>query len=84
MGKAHPCALGTCRALTCLLRQPWIIVEQEEQAERVGPNRIITLGTGVPEHEAVRLSCQPWGDELPRQGHVLEKTNSTNEKEKSG
>ena len=70
--------------MTCLPRQPWPIGGQEEQAERVGSDKIITLGTGVPRHEAVRFSCQPWGDELPWEGYVLQKTNSTDEKKKSG
>jgi len=61
-----------------------MIAEQEEQAERVGPTKIITLRKGVPTHETVRLSCQPQGDELPREGCVLEKTASSDEKKKSG
>jgi hypothetical protein len=50
----------------------------------VGPNKIITLGMGVPKHEAVRFSYQPWGDEFPWEGYALQETDSTNEKKKSG
>jgi len=61
-----------------------MIAEQEEQAERVGPTKIITLGKGVPTHETVRLSCQPQGDEWPKERCVLEKTASADENKKGG
>jgi hypothetical protein len=70
--------------MTCLPCQPLPTGRQEEvQAERVGPHKIITLGTDVQKHEAVRFSCQPWRDMVPWEGYVCQKTNSTNKEKKN-
>jgi hypothetical protein len=58
-------------------------LEPADKAGFAGTLPVITLGTGIPKHETVKLSCQPWGDEWSREGYVLEKTDSPNEKKKS-